>query len=114
MDDLLNRIRNQRKVFKPGTLVKIISKPEMPENTKPYGIEILDYVAYKKIRETGLRVWTFPRNTVGLVLELSSWNEALVLIYEKIYLVSLFFIKPLVDASCETISFGYFSSSLDS
>jgi len=91
-------------------MVKVIARPGIPENVQAYGIEIEDYLLYKTTRQAGFRVFMFPKDTHGLILELGGgWNEALVLIDEKIFIISLFFIRP-VDTEKFTNDYEMFLS----
>jgi hypothetical protein len=91
-------------------MVKIIARPGVPENTQAYGIEVENYFLYKTTRQTGFRVFMFPKDTLGLIVELGGgWNEALVLIDEKIFIVSLFFIRP-ISTEITTDDFDTFMS----
>ena len=114
--DVTDLIRNREKALTPGTMVKIIARPGIPENVQAYGIEVENYLLYKTTRQAGFRVFMFPKDTHGLILELGGgWNEALVLIDEKIFIISLFFIRPVnvTDDYNTFLSCSFVSSSVD-
>lgn len=109
---LVDLFRDREKVFKPGIMVRIIARPGIPENVQAYGIVIEDYFRYKETRQSGFQIYAFPKNTHGLILELTSWNEALVLVGEKIFIISLFFIKPISIEKVITSDNTFLSCSL--
>lgn len=79
-----------------GSLVKLVPKPELPEDVKPYGHIITSLDAYRLYQQTTLDITIFNKGTVGLLVEhASSSNQAVILVQDRLYSIHYQFFEAV-------------------